>query len=402
MAQNLNGLEETWRWYGPRDPVKLSYVRQTGATGIVTALHQTPIGAVWEPDDIRARKEDIEHYGLRWSVVESLPIHEDIKIHQGDFETHIENYKISMANLAHEGIRTICYNVMPVLDWTRTDLDYTVKDGSSALNFDWVTLCAFDLHILGRKQAEAGYTKEIIGWAKEWFEQSTAGEKKALIKTMLAGLPGSDQGFNMTHFKSAVDRYDGLTPAGYLKNLKYFLEQIIPVAGELGIMMCVHPDDPPFPILGLPRVMSTAKHVEQYLNLYDSVNHGLTLCTGSLGADPENNVVSIAKKYRHRIHFVHLRNVTSYGYRSFYEDNHLEGAVDMPAVVRILMQAASKRKILLPFRPDHGHVLARECEPSDYPGYPYIGRLRGLAELRGLILGLQSLENPKKQMTSTN
>ena len=298
MTPKTTGLEETWRWYGPNDPVKLDFVRQAGATGIVTALHQIPIGDIWERDAIRARKEDIEHHGLRWSVVESLPIHEDIKTQSGDFLKYIDNYKISIENLAKEGVTTICYNVMPVLDWTRTDLDYTVKDGSSALNFDWVTLCAFDLYVLKRQEAAANYTEKIVGWAKEWYEQSTPSEKKKLIKTMLAGLPGSDLGFDMDHFKAAVDRYKEISPARYIEHLRHFLSQIIPVAEEQGVNMCVHPDDPPFDILGLPRVMSNADHVKQYLDLYDSPNHGLTLCTGSLGADPNNNVVDIAKKHQ--------------------------------------------------------------------------------------------------------
>ncbi len=390
MPQKTIGLEETWRWYGPNDPVKLSYIRQAGATGIVTALHQVAIGAVWQRDAIRARKEDIEHHGLRWSVVESLPIHEDIKTQNGNFSDLIENYKTSMENLAKEGVKTICYNVMPVLDWTRTDLDYTVKDGSSALNFDWVTLCAFDLFILKRTQAESDYSKKIVRWAEDWYQNCTSSEKKKLVNTMVAGLPGTDQGFDMNHFKTAVEKYHNISPDRYVEHLRHFLTQIIPVAEELGINMCVHPDDPPFGILGLPRVMSSDTDIKRYLDLYDSPNHGLTLCTGSLGADPENDVVAIAKKYQKRIHFVHLRNVTSYGYRSFYEDNHLEGLVDMPAVIRILDKASSGRKILLPFRPDHGHVVAKACEPSDLPGYPYIGRLRGLSELRGLILGLKS------------
>jgi len=390
MKKKNTGLEETWRWYGPNDPVKLTHIRQAGATGIVTALHQVPIGVVWGQDAIRERKEDIEHHGLRWSVVESLPIHEDIKTHSGNFSEYIENYKVSLANLAGQGVKTICYNVMPVLDWTRTDLDYTVKDGSSALNFDWVTLCAFDLYILKRKEAEKDYTKKVKAWAKEWFEQSTASEQKKLISTMVAGLPGSDQGFDLDHFRTAIARYDGITPETYSQHIKYFLKQVIPVAEEHGVMMCVHPDDPPFDILGLPRIMRSNQHVDRYLDLYHSPNHGLTLCTGSLGADPDNDVLKTAKKHQNRIHFAHLRNVTSYAYRSFYEDNHLEGLVDMPAVVKVLMKAAEKRKILLPFRPDHGHVLAKECEPSDYPGYPLIGRLRGLAELRGLMVGLQS------------
>lgn len=390
MIQKSSGLEETWRWYGPNDPVKLTDVRQAGATGVVTALHQIPIGEIWQPIAIKERKEDIEHHGLSWSVVESLPIHEDIKTHSGNFEKYLENYKVSMANLADHGVKTICYNVMPVLDWTRTDLDYTVKDGSSALNFDWITLCAFDLFILRREGGEEDYSKEIVTWAKEWYDQSTPSEQKKLIKTMVAGLPGSDQGFDLDHFRTAIKRYDGISPEAYAEHIKYFLEQIIPVAEEHGILMCVHPDDPPFDILGLPRIMRTGQHIDQFLDLYESSNHGLTLCTGSLGADPDNQVVEIAKKHSDRIHFAHLRNVTSYAYRSFYEDNHLEGLVDMPSIIKVLMEAAEKRNILLPFRPDHGHVLSKECEPSNYPGYPLIGRLRGLAELRGLIVGLQA------------
>jgi mannonate dehydratase len=395
MAQYPSGLEETWRWYGPLDPVKLEYIRQAGATGIVTALHQTPIGSIWDPLDIRRRKEEIEHHGLRWSVVESVPIHEDIKTQTGDFKKLIENYKLSLRNLAQEGVKTVCYNVMPVLDWTRTDLDYTVKDGSGALNFDWVTLCAFDIHILKREDAETAYSNEVIEWAREWYQQSTASERQKLTETVVAGLPGTDQGFDLDHFKSALANYKDISAETYTEHIKFFLEQIIPVAEENGVMMGVHPDDPPFDILGLPRIMRTGKQVARYLDLYESPNHGLTLCTGSLGADPENNVASIAKVHSARIHFVHLRNVTSYGYQSFYEDNHLEGTIDMPAVIRILMQEADKRDILLPFRPDHGHLLAKACEPSDYPGYPFIGRLRGLAELRGLILGLKSQENNK-------
>ena len=254
MTQKIKGLEETWRWYGPNDPVKLTDVRQAGATGVVTALHQIPIGEIWQSNAIKERKEDIEHHGLRWSVVESLPIHEDIKTHSGNYQQYIENYKVSMANLAGQGVKTICYNVMPVLDWTRTDLDYTVKDGSSALNFDWITLCAFDLFILKREGGEKDYSKEIVTWAKEWFDQSTQSEQKKLIKTMVAGLPGSDQGFDLDHFKAAIRKYDGISPKTYAEHIKYFLEQIIPVAEEHGIRMCVHPDDPPFDILGLPRI----------------------------------------------------------------------------------------------------------------------------------------------------
>ena len=385
-----SGLEETWRWYGPKDPITLPFIVQTGATGIVSALHEVPIGSVWDQSDIRQRKEEIEHHGLRWSVVESVPLHEDIKTHSGSFVKYIENYKVSLRNLAKEGIHTVCYNVMPVLDWTRTELNYRVKDGSGALCFDWITLCAFDLFILKREHAEADYSENVITRAKKWYQQSSPNDQDTLIKTMVAGLPGSDQGFDFGHFKNALARYHQITPSSYQENIKYFLEEIIPVAEENQVLMCVHPDDPPFDILGLPRIMRTNAHIEQYLNLYPSPNHGLTLCTGSLGADPENDLVAIAENYKDRIHFVHLRNVNNYDFQSFYEDNHLEGVVDMPEVVRVLLQCADDRNILLPFRPDHGHTLIQECEPSDYPGYPLIGRMRGLAELRGLILGLKS------------
>ncbi len=389
MSPDSIGLEETWRWFGPKDPITLPFICQTGATGIVTALHEIPIGAIWNPDDIRARKELIKHHGLRWSVVESLPIHEDIKTHSGSYQQYIDNYKVSLRNLAEADIRTVCYNVMPVLDWTRTQLDHLVQDGSGALRFDWVCLAAFDLFILEREHAEQDYSEEVITKAKDWHQQSTLQEKEALIQTMVAGLPGSDQGFDLDHFKNALARYQRIDPSTYLDFIKYFLDQVVPVAEENNVRLCVHPDDPPFDILGLPRIMRTGPQVQQYLALNPSSFHGLTLCTGSLGADPENDVVSIAKNHRERIHFVHLRNVTSYDFRSFYEDNHLEGSVDMAAVVQILLDTVEERKILLPFRPDHGHTLAKECEPSKYPGYPLIGRMRGLAELRGLILGLE-------------
>ncbi len=395
MSPDSIGLEETWRWFGPKDPITLPFIRQTGASGIVTALHEIPIGEVWSLEDIQERKQTIEKHGLKWSVVESLPIHEDIKTHNGSFREYIENYKISIQNLAGADVRTICYNVMPVLDWTRTQLDHLVQDGSGALRFDWASLCAFDLFILERKHAEQDYGKEVITIAKGWFQKSTLQEKEALIQTMLAGLPGSDQGFNLDHFKNALARYQQIDPSTYLEHLKYFLDQVVPVAEENNVKLCVHPDDPPFNILGLPRVIRNGAQVGQYLDLYPSSNHGFTLCTGSLGADPENNVVSITEEHKDRIHFVHLRNVTSYDFQSFYEDNHLEGSVDMAGVVRILLDLAEERKILLPFRPDHGHTLAKECEPSSYPGYPLIGRMRGLAELRGLILGLKSQKNLK-------
>ncbi len=396
MSPDFIGLEETWRWFGPKDPVTLQYIRQTGATGIVTALHEVPLGAVWSLDAIKERKKIIEQQqGLRWSVVESLPLHEDIKTHSGSFQQYIENYKISIRNLAKADIRTICYNVMPVLDWTRTQVNHLVEDGSGALKFDWVSLCAFDLFILGREHAAADYQEEVMVKAKDWYQTSTRQAKDALVQIMVAGLPGSDQGFDLDHFKGALKRYEKITPSTYLAHIKYFLEQVIPVAEENKVVLGVHPDDPPFNILGLPRIVRTESHIQRYLDLYPSTNHGLTLCTGSLGADPENNLVSIANNYKDRIHFVHLRNVTTYDYQSFFEDNHLEGAVDMAGVIQVLLDTVKQRNILLPFRPDHGHTLAKEHEPSSYPGYPLIGRLRGLAELRGLIMGLMSQENDK-------
>ena len=343
--------------------MKLPHILQTGATGIVTALHQIPIGTKWEPSEIGQRKDEIERHGLRWSVVESLPIHEDIKTQSGAFKEYIENYKYSLRSLAQQGINTVCYNVMPVLDWTRTDLSYSVKDGSTALSFDWITLCAFDLYILQRKNAEVDYSEQVIAQAKDWFNQTSPSERTKLVQTMLAGLPGSDQGFDMEHFKSAIQRYQNLSSDTYVQHLKYFLEQIIPVAQEHGVKMCVHPDDPPFNILGLPRVLRTGAQVDQYLGLIDSVNHGLTLCTGSLGAEPDNDLATIAANHRHRIHFVHLRNVTNYGYKSFFEENHLEGAVDMSSVLKVLLKTSEENQTLIPFRPDHGHLLAADCEP---------------------------------------
>jgi len=289
MSPDSIGLEETWRWFGPKDPISLPSIRQTGATGIVTALHEVPIGAVWNPDDIRKRKALIEHHGLRWSVVESLPIHEDIKTHSGSYQQYIDNYKVSLRNLAEADIRTVCYNVMPVLDWTRTQLDHLVQDGSGALRFDWVCLAAFDLFILAREHAEQDYSEEVITKAKDWHQQSTLQEKEALVQTMVAGLPGSDQGFDLDHFKNALARYQRIDPSTYLDHIKFFLDQVVPVAEENNVKLCVHPDDPPFDILGLPRIMRTGPQVQQYLDLNPSSFHGLTLCTGSLGADPEND-----------------------------------------------------------------------------------------------------------------
>ena len=270
MYPDSIGLEETWRWFGPKDPITLPFICQTGATGIVTALHEVPIGAVWNPEDIRKRKELIEQHGLRWSVVESLPIHEDIKTHSGSFREYIENYKISIQNLAEADVRTICYNVMPVLDWTRTQVDHLVQDGSGALRFDWVSLAAFDLFILMREHAEQDYSEEVIAKAKDWHQQSTLQEKEALVQTMVAGLPGSDQGFDLDHFKNALARYQRIDPSTYLDYIKYFLDQVVPVAEENNVKLCVHPDDPPFDILGLPRIMRTGPQVQQYLDLNPS------------------------------------------------------------------------------------------------------------------------------------
>jgi len=383
----MNKLEQTWRWYGPNDPVTLQDVKQAGATGIVSALHHIPHGEVWPLADIQERKRIIEEAGLTWSVVESVTVHEEIKTKGPKVDEYIQKYRETLSNLAECGIKTVCYNFMPVLDWTRTQLDLLMTDGSKALYFDWIDLAVFDIFILKREGADREYSEDIVKQASGRFDQISEQQKQDLANVVLMGIPG-EKSVELDALRASIDTYKHIGKEGLRENLVYFLNGIAATCESNGIHMTIHPDDPPYPILGLPRIASNGEDFSYFLNAVPQQFNGVCFCTGSLGASQTNDLPAILEEIKHRVNFVHLRNVKKDAIGSFYEADHLDGDVNMYKIMRILVAENQQRSKAIPFRPDHGHQMLDDLHKVTNPGYSAIGRLRGLAELRGLEYGI--------------
>ena len=397
-------MTQTWRWYGPNDPVTLTDIRQAGATGIVTALHEIPIGEIWTVEEIEKRKKMIEwdfskstpkRRGLHWSVIESIPVHEDIKLGKPNRDMWIEKYQQSLRNVGQTGINNVCYNFMPVVDWTRTNLSLELDDGARALAFDMIEFCLFDVYMLKRENALNDYSEFIIDNAREKYESMSDEERYVLQKNIIAGLPGGQEGYSLDQFRDKLNEYRDIDSELYRKNLVYFLQSIIPVAEESGVRMSIHPDDPPISLFGLPRVVSTEEDLALLLNAYESTFNGFTMCTGSFGVRPENDLVGMIERYGHKLNFAHLRSTQRDGGGSFHEAGHLRGDVDMFGVITAILKEQKKRHSAhrqdeqIPMRADHGHTILDDLTKKTNPGYSAIGLLRGMAELRGLEMGIE-------------
>lgn len=396
----MQKMIQSWRWYGPNDPVSLSDVVQAGATDVVSALHYLANGEVWPIEEIKKRQQEVKAAGLTWSVVESVPVHEDIKKRTGNFQLYIDRYKQTILNLGECGIETLCYNFMPILDWTRTDLKFEVKDGSKALRFDMIDIIVFDVLILKRDGAASEYKPELVEKAEQKLKAMSEDEQQELVSNIIAGLPGAEEGYSVEQFAAEIQKYNKITAEVLKQNLFTFLSEVMPAAEQAGVRMCIHPDDPPFPIFGIPRVVSTAQDVRDMFAAVPSRNNGLTFCTGSFGVRPDNELAEMFKEFADRVHFIHLRSTRREADGSFYEADHLDGDVDMYAVMKEIVaehqrrSAAGYNDASIPVRPDHGHLMLDDLHKKTNPGYSAIGRLRGLAELRGLELGiLGSLQN---------